>query len=236
MSRSASPRLLVVQHEDDCPPGLIEPWLGSAGIDCDVLEAHRGRAVPAELVDHAGLVVLGGRMGAEDDTEHRWLLPTRALVAGTVASGRPFLGVCLGHQLAAVALGGTVTPNPHGRARALVPFGATEDGRQDPLTSALPPGSPVLHWNNDVAVELPAGAVRLASAPDGTVQAARFGPSAWGVQFHPEVDAGIVSRWARGDEPAAEQETLAALRSRRQELHRAWEALIRRFARIALVA
>ena len=233
---SPRPRLLVVQHEDDCPVGLIEPWLASAGLDCDVLQAHRGRAVPAELVDHAGLVVLGGQMGAGDDRDHRWLLPTRALVAATVASGRPFLGVCLGHQIATVALGGRVTPNPHGSTRALVPFGATDEGRRDALTSALPDRAPVLHWNNDVAVELPAGAVRLATAPDGTVQAARFGRSAWGVQFHPEVDAGVVARWALGDDPAAEQDTLAALRGRRQELHRAWELLIRRFGRITLVA
>lgn len=229
-------RLLVVQHEDDCPPGLIGPWLEREGLECDVLEAHRGRAVPAELVDHDALVVLGGRMGAGDDRDHRWLLPTKALVATTVASGRPFLGVCLGHQLAAVALGGRVTPNPYGATRALLPFGATADGARDALTSALPPGSPVLHWNDDVAVELPAGAVALATAPDGTVQAARFGPSAWGVQFHPEVDTGIVRRWARGDHPAQERVTIAALDRRRSALHRSWEGLVRRFGRICLVA
>ncbi len=229
-------RVLVVQHEDACPVGLIEPWLAQAGLDCDVLEAHRGRALPVELVDHAALVVLGGRMGANDDADHRWLLPTKALIAATVAAGRPFLGVCLGHQLAAVALGGRVTPNPHGGTRALLPFRATDEGREDPLTSALAPDAPVLHWNNDVAVELPTTAVRLASAPDGTVQAARFGPSAWGVQFHPEVDATAVRRWADGDHRAAEETALAALDTRRHELHRAWEGLIRRFGRIALVA
>lgn len=233
---SPRPRVLVVQHEDGCPVGLIEPWLAGAGLDCDVLEAHRGRALPAELVEHPALVVLGGQMGADDDADHPWLVPTKALITTTVASGRPFLGVCLGHQLAAVALGGRVTPNPRGRARALLPFGATDEGRRDPLTSARAAGAPVLHWNDDVVVELPGAAVPLATAPDGSVQAARFGTSAWGVQFHPEVDTDIVRRWASGDEPVAEAEALGALDTRRQDLHRAWEGLVRRFGRIALGA
>jgi GMP synthase (glutamine-hydrolysing) len=231
---SGRPPVLVVQHEDNCPVGLIEPWLTRAGLESDVLQAHRGRAVPAELVDHTALVVLGGHMGANDDADHPWLLPTKALIATTVASGRPFLGVCLGHQLATVALGGRVTPNPHGRSRSLLPLGVTDDGVRDVLISAVPAGAPVLHWNDDVAVELPATAATLATSPDGTVQAARFGPSAWGVQFHPEVDVSIVRRWARGEDPEAEQTALAALVDRRDELHQVWEALVSRFGRVAL--
>jgi GMP synthase (glutamine-hydrolysing) len=230
------PPVLVVQHEDDCPVGLVEPWLARAGLRCDVLQAHQGRAVPVDLVDHSALVVLGGHMGANDDADHRWLLPTKALIATTVASGRPFLGVCLGHQLATVALGGRVTRNPHGPSRSLLPLGVTDEGELDALVSAVPPGAPVLHWNDDVAVELPATAVELATSPDGTVQAARFGPSGWGVQFHPEVDVDIVRRWSRGDLPEAEQAALRALENRREELHRGWEALVSRFGRIALVA
>lgn len=233
---SSRPRVLVVQHEDDCPVGLIEPWLARAGVDCEVLEAHDGRAVPARLTDHAGIVVLGGRMGADDDADHPWLTPTKRLIAATTAGGRPVLGVCLGHQLAAVALGGRVTRNPHGSARALLPFGATAEGRSDALTSALAPGAPVLHWNDDIVAELPSTAVPLAHAPDGTVQAARFGTSAWGVQFHPEVDADIVRRWASGDEPAAEEQALAALHTRRHELGRAWQELVGRFGRIVAAA
>lgn len=227
-------RVLVVQHEEDCPVGMIEPWLLRAGLLVDVLPAHEGRAVPVSLGDHVGLIVLGGQMGAEDDAEHRWLLPTKALLTATVAAGLPFLGVCLGHQLAAVALGGQVRRNPGGPTHRLMAFRPTEAGRADELTLALAAGSAVLHWNGDVVTELPVGAEALAVAPDGTVQAARFGRRAWGVQFHPEVDTGIVSRWGTGPDPEADRSTLVELGRRTDEVHRAGEALLRRFARLAL--
>ena len=228
------PRVLVVQHEDTCPVGLIDPWLRRVGLDCDVLAAHQGRALPAALVDHVALVVLGGQMGADDEADQRWLLPTKALVAATVAAGLPFLGVCLGHQLATVALGGRVAPNPLGSTRALTPFTPTPAGLRDELTSHLPAGSPVLHWNDDVAVRLPRRAVVLATAPDGTPQAVRFGPRAWGVQFHPEVDAEIVTGWGGGRRSPSEESEVLALRRRQHELHRGWQVLVQRFGRIAL--
>lgn len=229
-----TPRVLVVQHEDDCPAAMIEPWLARAGLGCDVLRAHEGRALPVSLGSHAGLIVMGGRMGANDDAEHRHLVPTKALLAGTVAAGLPVLGICLGHQLATVALGGEVAPNPAGKSIGLQPWAPTQAGASDPLTSALAPGTPVLHWNTDVVTELPRGATQLATAPDGSVQAARFGPRAWGVQFHPEVTPEVVGRWGEGQDPDRERETVAAVTTRQAELHRGWERLLRRFARITL--
>ena len=226
------PRVLVVQHEDDCPVGLIEPWLALEGLDCDVLAAHEGRALPAALGEHVGLVVLGGQMGADDDADHRWLTPTKALIAGVAAGGLPFLGVCLGHQLAASALGGRVHKNPAGPLHTLTTFAPTAEGQEDPLLSSLPAGSPVLHWNNDVVAELPAGASLLATARDGTPQAVRFGRRAWGVQFHPEVRPDVVASWSPGPDPVAEARTIGQLRHHRAELERPWEGLIRRFGQI----
>lgn len=231
---SPLPRLLVVQHEDKAPIGLVGRWLARSGLECDVLPAHEGRALPASLGDHVGLVVLGGSMGAEDDLDHRWLLPTKALIAGTVAAGVPFLGICLGHQLATVALGGTVGPHPSGQTMGLRAWLPTEDGRTDDLTRVLPAGSEVFHWNNDVALTLPPGARLLASSADGTVQAVRFGPQAWGVQFHPEVDADLVMGWALGAAPEAELAAIRSLRGRQGDLHRTWELLLRRFAQVVL--
>lgn len=227
-------RVLVVQHEDDCPVGMIEPWLAREDIECDVLAAHEGRALPAALGEHVGLVVLGGRMGADDDADHRWLTSTKALIAGIAAAGLPFLGVCLGHQLAASALGGQVRRNPEGSLHRLAPFSPTPQGRTDPLTASLPAGTEVLHWNNDVVTALPRGASLLALAPDGTPQAIRFGDRAWGVQFHPEVEPELVASWTPGADARAEARTIAELHDRRTELHGPWETLIRRFGQLAV--
>ncbi|ANS80378.1 GMP synthase [Serinicoccus hydrothermalis] len=225
--------MLVVQHEDKAPPGLLLPWLERSGLTCEVLPAHEGYAVPAALNGHAALVVLGGSMSATDDRDHRWLLPTRALITAAVVGGVPFLGVCLGHQLATVALGGEVAPHPGGRTRGLLPWSPTPAGRVDPLMQVLDDGDELLHWNGDVITRLPESAQVLAHAPDGTVQAVRFGPRAWGVQFHPEVDADLVVGWAEGREPEAELEALHTLRARQDELHPAWERLLRRFGDLA---
>lgn len=230
---SPRPRLLVVQHEDKAPLGLVDGWLSRAGVECDVLRAHEGRALPASLGDHVGLIVLGGSMGAEDDAQVRWLLPTRALIAGTVAAGMPFLGICLGHQLATVALGGSVGPHPNGQTMGLRAWLPTEEGRSDDLTKVLTPGAEVFHWNNDIALTLPPAAVLLASSADGSVQAVRFGPRAWGVQFHPEVDADLVMGWAHGRAPEAELAAIRSLRGQQTGLHRAWEQLLRQFAQLA---
>ncbi len=104
-------------------------------------------------------------MGACDDAVAPWLAPTRALIADAVARGVPTLGVCLGHQLAAVALGGAVERNPSGRTVGLVPVRLTDAGASDPLLAGLG-GLPAVHYNDDVVLEAPAGTV-LATLPDG---------------------------------------------------------------------
>lgn len=237
-----TPRLLVVQHEDQCPPGLLGPWLAVAGVELDVRHAHEGQEIPPVLTEHDALLVLGGEMGALDDDAAPWLPAVRSLIAGTVRAGLPFLGICLGHQLAGVALGGTISPNPAGQARGVTPLTRTSAGRADPLLGVVAPGAPVVQWNGDVVSELPPGAQALAHAPDGSVQAARFGPRAWGVQPHPEADAAIFRSWTT-DKPSAREprpddvDVLAVAREieeRGAELAAAWEPFGRRFAEIVL--
>lgn len=234
-----SHRLLVIQHQENCPPAGFADWVHVVGVGTDVLEAPTGRAIPAALPDHSGLVVLGGSMNASDDDTVPWLPAVRALIATTVSSGIPFLGICLGHQLAAVALGGTVGRNPQGSNRGLSAFTPNAAGREDPLLRSVLPGALSIQSNRDVVLDMPSGSRVLATFADGTVQAARFGERAWGVQFHPEANADIFQGWLDQESPrvspearAAFPELAAAVRAADAGLRRSWEPLARRFAQL----
>jgi GMP synthase (glutamine-hydrolysing) len=193
--------LLVVQHQDDCPPALFADWLGEAGMPLDVRRPDRGDALPVDLGGHAGVVVLGGSMGAHDDVQHPWLPTTKALLRHAVAVEAPALGICLGHQLAAVALGGASKPNAGGQTVGVRPIGwLGDDMTRDPLFGPLAEtDARVVHWNSDIVTELPDGVAVLARTDDGAAQVLRFGPRSWGVQFHPEVDHAVLAPWAEED-------------------------------------
>jgi GMP synthase (glutamine-hydrolysing) len=231
--------VLVVQHEERVPLGLLGGWWADAGLSLDVRRGDLGDAVPARVADTGerrgeapadGVVVLGGTMGAHDEAAHPWLTTTRALLREAVRTQVPVLGVCLGHQLLAVALGGEVRRNPAGRTVGPVPFRPTAEAAHDPLVGGLGGDVLALHHNDDVVTRLPAGADRLATAPDGTVQAARFGPVAWGVQCHPEATPEVYAGWLAPDADAAERAGLAAARALEPDLRRWWRPVADRFA------
>lgn len=190
-----SGELIVVQHEAQCTADWFGQWWAEAGLGLQVVRGDLDDEVPEDLGGSAGLVVLGGEMGANDDATHPWLTATKGLIAQVVAREAPFLGICLGHQLAAVALGGAVERNPLGEAVGLTPVARTGAGRRDELLGLVQDGVPALQWNRDVVTRMPPGGQVLARAPDASVQAARYGVRAWGVQFHPEASAGTFRRW-----------------------------------------
>ena len=227
-------RLLVVQHEPDAPVAWLGEWWTDLGLELDVVRGDLGEPVASSwAASHDGLVVLGGAMGARDDAVAAWLAPTRALIADAVARGVPTLGVCLGHQLAAVALGGSVERNPSGRTIGPVPVRLNDAAASDPLLGGVD-GLAAIHYNDDVVTEVPAGATVLATLPDGRPQAIRFSPLAWGVQFHPETSPEVFGAWLRWDSPdglTPEQEVLLEeVRSARETLRAAWRPFAARFA------
>ena len=228
-------RILAVEHEDSCPPALVGEWLAEAGCALEVCRPYLGDALP-DLTSYDGVLVLGGEMGANDDDAHPWLTPLKAGIRDAVAAGTPLLGICLGHQLMAVALGGVVERNPRGQTVGLQPVGWSEDAAGDDWVGGRVGGERAIHWNNDVVVTLPDGAVVLASTPDGEVQVARFAPRAWGIQAHPEADAGIIRRWVetdREDEVGRgfdEAEVLAAIEESAPALTSYWKPMATRFA------
>lgn len=228
-------RLLVVQHEPEAPAGWLGQWWEAAGVGLEVVRGDLGEPVPGRLEDVGadGLVVLGGAMGANDDAEHPWLAPTKALVRDTVRRELPMLGVCLGHQLASVALGGVVDRSPHGRTAGVVALSLTAQGHGDPLLTGLD-GSPAVHFNDDVVRVVPRGASVLARLPDGAPQALRLGPQAWSVQFHPETSPEIFEDWLQAESPHGLGEDalrlLAEVEAARSSLRTAWEPFAERFA------
>ncbi|MSS44496.1 type 1 glutamine amidotransferase [Cutibacterium sp. WCA-380-WT-3A] len=187
-------RILVIVHEPSCSSGRLGHFWRGAGAEVIEVNAWTQPVPPVAQAD--ALVVLGGSMGCHDDAEAPWLAPTRRLIARTVKTGTPFLGFCLGHQLATVALGGRVCTCDH-LCLGPAEMHLTPDGEQDPLLSVYQ-GHRGIHFNNDVAVVVPEGAVLLASDPSGQVEAVSFAERAWGVQFHPECTPDIFDGWTIG--------------------------------------
>lgn len=228
------PTVLVVEHDAECPPARVGTWLAEEGCDLDVCRPYAGDPLP-ELAAYDALLVLGGPMGANDDAVHAWLAPLKELVRQARDAELPTLGICLGHQLIAAALGGTVGRNPRGQQVGLLEVGWTESATDDPLLGPLATPRRGVQWNDDVVTELPPGAVLLAATEHGEVQAARYGTRMWGVQLHPEVDVAVLQPWAESDRGSHETrgiDTDAMLREideARAELDEAWRPLARRF-------
>ncbi|MDQ3952526.1 MAG: type 1 glutamine amidotransferase [Actinomycetota bacterium] len=187
--------IVVVQHEPSVPPGSIGAALETSGIEHSVLEAWRAPAWP-DVADLGGLVVLGGTMNVDQLDEHPFLRSSRRLMSGALDRELPVLGVCLGSQMMARVLGGDVfraEPRNAFFSSLEVPAEASDD----PLIAPFASGIPVLQFHEDTFT-LPPGAAPLArSASSGLLQAFRFGRNAYAVQFHFEVDGGILEGWCR---------------------------------------
>lgn len=226
--------VLVVEHESACPPGVIAAVLKGAGLEMHLVRPHRGQPLPEDLAGYGGLVVLGGGMGALDDAEHSWLPQVRRLLALAFDRQLPTLGVCLGAQLAALALGGKMGRRAE-PSTGLKEITLTGTGLADPVLSAL--GSPrpiVFHWHQDQITQLPVHSVLLAIGADEGVQAYRAGTALWGVQFHPELTAEIAEGWARQSSlshrelpPSDVHAAVEAAAAQRAS----WRALLAAFAR-----
>lgn len=222
----------MIEHEADDPIHLMGTWM--EGVEISVCRPYVGDSVPASVAGIDGLVVMGGAMGAYDDEKASWLPATRELIRQAAQHGVPTLGICLGHQLCTVALGGEVIVNPQGRQLGLLDVGWTDEAAEDELLGGVVGPRRAMHWNDDIAVRLPDGARQLATASTGEVQAARHAPSVWGIQWHPEVDDAVVADWATdGSLPEDEkQELVDDLVRSRADLDAAWRPLARRFAEL----
>jgi GMP synthase (glutamine-hydrolysing) len=231
-------RVLVVQHEADAPAGWFGEALQECGCQLTVARPYDGAPLPG-LDGYDGLLVLGGAVDSWDDGAAPWLPGTRELVRRAERDGLPALGICLGHQVAAHALGGEPGRNPAGLTASIQPVGWLPEAADDPLFADVRTVDRAVHWNRDVVLTLPDGATLLASSKDGAVQAARLGRHVWGIQSHPEVDAAIVDDWrveaweVTGEPDRAVMTALVDdLRDEELALRQAWWPLAESFGRL----
>jgi GMP synthase-like glutamine amidotransferase len=181
------PMWALLQHVPYEGPGLIADQAGAHGIELDRRHLYRGDSVP-DVEELSGLVVMGGPMGVGDTDAHPHLSAEIDLLAGAVDADVPVLGVCLGAQLLAHALGADVLPG----AASEVGIGSvslTAAGERDEVLGPAGHMLPVLHWHDDTFT-LPPGADLLASSDRCVNQAFRAG-RAYGLQFHIELDLAL---------------------------------------------
>lgn len=183
--------IAVVQHHPRTRPGWLADALGDRSVQR--IRAYDGHPLPEPMACE-GIVILGGPMGAYEDSAYPFLAAEKALIRRAVESGVPVLGICLGAQLIADALGGKARPGEHGLEAGFVDVYYTDAGAADPVTGRL--SRSVLSWHQDT-FDLPAGATLLAYS-DKYLQAFRVG-SALGIQFHPEAPMALVEMWGTQD-------------------------------------
>ena len=199
------PTLLVLQHIACEPPAAFEDELRSRGLDLVRVELDEGDALP-EWRQFAGLVVMGGPMGAYEEAAHPWLAAEKQLIREAAQAGHPVWGVCLGAQLLASALEADVYPGPQAEVGVL-PVELTAAASQDPVFGEAPRSFPTLQWHGDT-FDLPDGATLLASSPEYANQAFVY-QRAYALQFHLEVSPTLADEW--GEVPAYAQSLEAIL-------------------------
>ena len=210
-------KLLVLQHVATEPLGHLDPLLRESGFRIRYVNFGRDPRAEPDMRRYDGLVVLGGPMNVDQQDRHPHLRTEMQVIREAMGADKPVLGICLGAQLLAEAMGGRVHPNPvpeigwyrlHGRREA----------QHDPLLRHFDHGvaNYIFQWHA-YTFALPPGAVPLAWTRSCRNQAYRLGERAWGLQFHLEADAALISRWL-------------ATPAGRSEIETHWDA--RRIARI----
>ena len=188
-------RVLVFQHVAIEHPGVFRELWEAAGDVWVPVELDAGERIPAfDRFDL--LVVMGGPMDVWHEDQHPWLrLEKEAIRRWVVELGRPFLGICLGHQLLAEALGGTVSPMIHPEV-GFSDVELTPRGEKDALFEGCPRRFEAFHWHGAEVTGLPDDTDILCGNAACRVQAFRYGPHAYGVQYHCEITQSTVSDWA----------------------------------------
>jgi GMP synthase-like glutamine amidotransferase len=183
-------KILVLQHAAIEHPGSFRDIIKSGGHSMHAVELDEGEKI-ADLADYDIMLVMGGPMDVWEEQKYPWLRTEKAAIRAWVTAGRPYLGMCLGEQLLAAAMGGKVAP-----MTALPEVGMSEVSiRPDPIFDGIGPLCTCFQWHGAEVIELPPGARLLATSPGCFVQGFAIGSHAYGLQFHMELTETTTAEW-----------------------------------------
>ncbi|SDD69769.1 type 1 glutamine amidotransferase [Aquimonas voraii] len=216
-------RFLVFQHVAAEPAGTLDALLRRRGHRLRFVNFGRDPEAQPRVQGYDGLIVLGGAMNVADQGQRPHLRTELQCIESALRHGLPVLGICLGAQLLAHALGAPV------RRLAQAEIGwhrieATAAGREDPVLAPIGRGAPVFQWHG-CGFDLPSGAVQLARSALCEQQAFRFGERAYGLQFHLEADSALIQRWLHTPSYRRELEAQGAI-SAVERVHTATQRLV----------
>ena len=185
--------LLVFQHIGCETPGIFLDLLQAQNRPVETVRLYEGDWAPEGLLPYSGLLVMGGPMSVNDEAEYPWLSVEDRLLKEALALDFPTLGICLGSQLIAKAAGGTIRQGPR-KEIGWYPVRLTTAARHDRLFGGFPESVEVFEWHGEY-FDAPPGAINLASSPLYECQAFSIGRNVYGLLFHLEVTASMVSDW-----------------------------------------
>jgi GMP synthase (glutamine-hydrolysing) len=198
-------KVLILQHMQENPKGFVGSLLDEYHITHEVINVEK--EVLPDPTNYTAIIAFGGDQHVYDEHLYPYFAKEKVLLQQIIKQNIPFLGICLGGQLLAAALGGLV------KQHTMTELGffdvqLTEAGKHDPLFAGMPGYQKVFHWHEDT-FDLPPEAVLLATSENTQNQAFRYGQHAYGLQYHIEIDDDMLNTWLY--EPAMQKSMLETL-------------------------
>jgi len=227
--------ILIFRHSDSANAGRLAAMLRDGGHRLRVFDLHQGAALPLDLDDVDGIISCGGDPSATDDSLP-WLAREMDLLREAHHAEIPIVGLCLGCQILARALGGEVGLLESGIELGWYPVYLTHAGMNDPVHAGVGWTTLMFHWHREQVIRLPKGANALAKSARTPVQAWSLGLRTYAFQYHPEVAPGDIARWIEEspddlvEAMLTAEQLLAQTRANYSAFHRVTTRIFEQFA------